>query len=370
MARGSPETTTQAGGPAGLRGPAGALAAAWTVTLAAILGVVAWLQTSYEPPAPTPPAAPQAQTTPAPSVIDRASPASAGDAGEATADAAAPADSAPAPPQTALRLSPAPDPALIEQAEAGALPVTASDGRQAWQVYARPLTGGYDRPRIALIVTGMGLNSTATVAAIDRLPAEVTLAFSPYASGLPDWSQRARGAGHETLIMVPMEPLNYPANDPGPETLLTSLSEQDNLKRLHGVMARFTGYVGLVNHMGSRFTASADAVRPMMAELYARGVMFLDARSTQYSTAARIADEVGVPRAVNNRYIDNDADAAEIQKHLIELENVARTFGAAVGIGRPYPVTVDTITTWAAGLDAKGLILAPVTAVANRQPVR
>ena len=359
MARGSPETTTQAGGLAGLRGPAGALAAAWAVTLVAILGVVVWLQTTYEPPAPTPPAAPQAETTIPPSAIDRASPV------PATADA-----DAPTPQQTALRLSPAPDPALIEQAEAGPLPVTAPDGRQAWQVYARPLTSGYDLPRIALIVTGMGLNSTATATAIDRLPAEVTLAFSPYASGLPDWSQRARTAGHETLIMVPMEPLNYPANDPGPETLLTSLSEQDNLKRLHGVMARFTGYVGLVNHMGSRFTASADAVRPMMAELYARGVLFLDARSTQYSTAARIADEVGVPRAVNNRYIDNDADAAEIQKHLIELENVARTFGAAVGIGRPYPVTVDTITTWAAGLDAKGLILAPVTAVANRQPVR
>lgn len=359
MARGSPETTTQAGGLAGLRGPAGALAAAWAATLVAILGVVVWLQTTYEPPAPTPPAVSQAEATATPSAIDRASPV------PATADA-----EKPTPQQTALRLSPAPDPALIEQAEAGPLPVTASDGRQAWQVYARPLTGGWDLPRIALIVTGMGLNSTATATAIDRLPAEVTLAFSPYASGLPDWSQRARAAGHETLIMVPMEPLNYPANDPGPETLLTSLSEQDNLQRLHGVMARFTGYVGLVNHMGSRFTASADAVRPVMAELYARGVLFLDARSTQYSTAARIADEVGVPRAVNNRYIDNDADAAEIQKHLIELENVARTFGAAVGIGRPYPVTVDTITTWAAGLDAKGLILAPVTAVANRQPVR
>lgn len=273
----------------------------------------------------------------------------------------------PAPPSDGLSLAPAPDPALITEGQNGPLPVIAPDGRQAWQVYARPFEGAGERPRIAIMLAGLGLSQSATKAAIQQLPGSVTLGFAPYARGLEAWMNEARAAGHEVFLELPMEPFDYPESDPGPHTLLTTLGDSDNIDRLDWLLSRTAGYVGVTNFMGDKFTSSPESLGPVLEALRDRGLMFLDARTSRESVAGDLATKIELPRALNNRFLDNEASRIAIDARLLELEEIARTVGYAVGIGFPYPVTLERIARWSATLDEKGIILAPMSAVADLQ---
>lgn len=374
-----------------------ALQIAWLAVLLFFGGVILWLAVTApeEPQAPkapvvvadAPPAEEPVEAEPAPDLSPEDS---------AAAEDMAP-DSAPTPEETVLtppasldaadevpdepmsapdasptgEFRPAePDPALLETSAFGALPRIGPDGREPWQAYARPVAELSSRPRIALVITGAGLRKSTTEAAITTLPPEVTLAFSPYGDNLAARTAEARAAGHELMLLVPMEPDDYPRNDPGPHTLLAQGEDLENLQRLRWALGRFPGYVGIVNDMGSRFTASEPAMTLVLRELKMRGLLFMDARSSAYTLGATVARNLRVPRAVNNRYIDNEQTEEAIRARLAELETVATTYGAAAGIGRLYPVTIKVVEEWAEGLTARGFDLVPVTAIANRQPVR
>jgi polysaccharide deacetylase 2 family uncharacterized protein YibQ len=165
-----------------------------------------------------------------------------------------------------------------------------------------------------------------------------------------------------------MEPVDYPANDPGPYTLLSSLTEVQNRERLNWLLSRFAGYSGVINLMGSRFTTLPDPLKPVLSEINRRGLLFVDSRSSLNSVAAKTAHDIGLPRAINNRFIDTKASRPDIDQRLEELEQIARAEGVAVGIGAPYPVTLERVTRWVQELDSKGIVLAPVSAVVDRQP--
>ena len=314
---------------------------------------------SAEPPAATAPAEDSVeQEMAAASAVEEAEDAGPADEAPLSAPASAPAVG----PEIAL--GPVPDPGLVRESPTGPLPVIGEDGRQAWRVYARPFEELYDRPRVAILLGGMGMSQSATNAAIQQLPGEVTLAFAAYAPNLDDWIAQARAAGHEVMLQVPMEPFNYPANDPGPHTLLTSLSPEENIERLEWLLSRFAGYVGVTNFMGSKFTASPDHLRPVLHNLKERGLMVLDSRASRNSVAAELSDEIGVPHAINNRFVDSEASRVAIDGRLSELERIARATGSAVGIGYPFPVTIERLAAWIETLDEKGLVLAPMSAVA------
>ena len=306
-----------------------------------------------EPAAKAPPPPPQVAALPPPS----------------TAPPPAPPPAAPAPQASApLALATVPDPALIVETPVGPLPVIAPDGRQAWQVYQRPFADRTGGARIAIVIADMGMSQSATHAAIQQLPGAVTLSFAPYASDLDTWIAKARAAGHEVLLQLPMEPNDYPINDPGPYTLLTSLPAEDNLDRLEWLLSRFTGYVGVTDYMGARFTSSPDHLRPILGVLRDRGLMFLDSRSSGDSVAGKLATEIGLPRALNNRFLDAVASRHAIDTRLGELERIAATTGFAIGIGFPFPVTIERIAAWSATLRAKELVLSPVSALVDQQP--
>jgi len=261
----------------------------------------------------------------------------------------------------------APDPALSEQTPRGIVPKIGADGRQPWNAYARPYTEPADRPRIAVVLNDLGLNSQLTLLAAERLPPEISFAFNPYALNLADQIERARTAGHEVLLSLPMEPFDYPSSDPGPYTLLTSLNEDENVRRLDWALARAPGYIGFVNLLGGKYTASPDHMRFVAATLKQRGLMFLDARTAPKSVAARVVREAGGVYAYSNRQIDQQPTAELIDARLEELERTVRVSGVAVGTAQPYPVTLDRLLAWAGTLKAKNIALAPVSAVVNRQ---
>lgn len=240
----------------------------------------------------------------------------------------------------------------------GVLPMIAADGRTAAEAYARPFTAD-GRPRVALVIGGLGLNPQTTRAAIETLPPEITLSFAPYAEGLQGWIDLARSHGHEVLLEAPMEPVDYPANDPGPYTLIAANRPEDTVRKLEWLMSRATGYYGLTNYLGSRFVTSDTAMTTFTLALKARGLAFIDDGQASLRGGP-------IPRASADRIIDDELAAGSIDGQLKMLEAGAAGRGQALGSGFAYPVTINQVRLWAAGLSGRGLQLAPASAMAKR----
>jgi uncharacterized protein len=273
----------------------------------------------------------------------------------------APADQSKSPPVPPV------DQKFIEMTPQGAIPKIAADGTRPADAFAQPvkaLPGKPDAPRIALIVGGLGVSAKDTADALANLPGPVTLAFIPYAKDAA-WVASAREQGHEVLLEAPMEPFDYPENDSGPQTLLTSLTPQQNIARLHWLMSRFQGYVGLINMMGARFTSSEQAFGPILREIAGHGLIFVDDGSNPRSVAGRIAGANNLPfaQAVT---LDSVAAPDEIDRALDRLEATARQRHVAVGFASALPVSIARIANWAKSAASRGVLLVPITAVAMK----
>jgi uncharacterized protein len=253
------------------------------------------------------------------------------------------------------------DPALIENSPLGPLPRIADDGRTPMEAYAAPAAAG--KFRIAIVVSGLGLSPKATAAALDSLPTPVNLAFAPYAADVQHWVSEARRLGHEVLLEVPMEPQDFPDSDPGPHTLRSGVERDTNPQRLNWALSRFTGYAGVTNLLGRRFLADAEALSPIMTELARRGLYFYDNDAASQSAAADVAGQSGTAFADASGTLDGIQAAAEIDKQLSDLESGARTDGSAIGSASLYPVSLARIALWAKGLEKRGFVLVPVSAI-------
>ncbi|WP_187968853.1 divergent polysaccharide deacetylase family protein [Aquibium microcysteis] len=262
-----------------------------------------------------------------------------------------------------LQIAHLPDRALIEQSELGPLPVRGHDGRRAAEVYARPWSGTRGA-RVALVVGGLGLSQSGTQDAIGKLPSEVTLAFAPQGNSLGRWMQTARREGHEIMMQLPLEPFDYPRVNPGRNTLTVEADARQNIDRLYWVLSRTTNYTGVMNYMGARFTSDAEAFAPIMRELGARGLSYLDDGSSARSIAETLAAESDVPYAQGDVVIDQTRDRGSILAKLDELEATARARGFAVGTGTAFDVTVDAVAAWAKEVRKRGIEIVPVSAVA------
>ena len=249
---------------------------------------------------------------------------------------------------------------LSQPGPGGLLPIIAKDGRTPFGAYARPFSSN-GKPKVAMVVGGLGLNAVATKAAIERLPAEVTLSFVPYADGLQSWIDLARAAGHEVILEIPMEPIDYPNNDPGPYTLLAQGQPAEFSRRLEWLLSRGSGYFAVTNYLGGRFLQTEPAMASFSAALKARGVGFIDDGSARRSVAAQ-----GTARASADTIVDQDLSSDAIDRQLTALEASALSKGQALGVGFAYPVTVGQVARWAAGLAGRGYQLAPASAIARR----
>jgi polysaccharide deacetylase 2 family uncharacterized protein YibQ len=260
---------------------------------------------------------------------------------------------------------------LVEDSQYGPLPKVAPDGRRPIEVYARPsryaVVAAGAPPRIAILVTGLGLPDSPAGDVLDGLPAPMSVAYGAYGRSLQDWVTRARADGHEVLLQIPLEPNNYPAEDPGPHTLLTTLPAEENMKRLQWLMSRYTGYVGVTNHMGAKFESVQESLQPVLEELKRRGLLYVDGGNAQDSIVLQIANTIGLDYSAVSVQIDADQSAADIAKQLAQLEAVARERGAAIGVARAKPATVKQLAEWAAKLEGKGIVLVPVSAAVRSQ---
>lgn len=250
-------------------------------------------------------------------------------------------------------LPPAPITGFYAPGPGGPLPIIAADGRTPAQVYARPFTAN-GRPRIAVVVGGLGLDAKKTRQAIETLPPEVTLSFVVYADGLQGWIDLARSRGHEVLLEAPMEPKDYPENDPGPYTLMADAQAVDVIRKLEWILSRATGYFGLANYMGSRFLQTDPAYDAFASSLRGRGLAFFDDGLAQGRGG-------GMARATADVIVDDQPTSTAVDQELLALEALALQKGQAIGLGQPRPLTLDKIARWAPEIEKRGYQLAPVS---------
>jgi polysaccharide deacetylase 2 family uncharacterized protein YibQ len=266
-------------------------------------------------------------------------------------------------PPGSVKLAAAPDPRLVERSEFGQLPRVGADGARPAQVYARPAPGAAKgRARIAFVIGGLGLNDQTTASATTKLPAEMSLAFAPYGTNLKTQAAKAREAGHEILLQMPMEPFDYAQNNPGPQTLTTDAGAARNLERLRWAMARAPGFVGVENFLGARFTADEAALSPILKEIADRGLIFVDDGSSARSITSLLGASLNLPVRRTDVVIDAVPQPEMIDKALQRLETLARENGLATASGSALPVTIERLSRWAEGLSQRGIDLVPITA--------
>jgi polysaccharide deacetylase 2 family uncharacterized protein YibQ len=261
------------------------------------------------------------------------------------------------------------DQRLAEATRDGPIPRITPDGTRPAEAFAQPVRALADRPnapRIAIVVTGLGISASGTSDALAKLPGPVTLAFTPYGADLERLAARAREGGHELLLQVPMEPFDYPDNDPGPQTLLTSLNASQNLERLHSLMSRLQGYVGIANYMGGRFTATESALAPVLREAAKRGLIYVEDGTSPRSLAGQVAGAANLPYAKADLTIDAVPTAVEIDRALARLEKTAQGRGVAVGMASALPASIERIAIWAKAAECHGILLVPISAVTAR----
>jgi hypothetical protein len=219
------------------------------------------------------------------------------------------------------------------------------------------------RGYVAIVIDDMGLDRPRAMRAIG-LPTPLTLSFLPYGRDAPALAVLARQRGHEILLHMPMQPMG--GESPGPHALTVDLAAVEIRGRVGAALDRFGDAVGLNNHMGSRFTVDRRLMVPLMDELRARGLVFVDSRTAAESQGSEAAGHGGVPMAMRDVFLDNEATAEAINRQLREVERIARRRGHAVAIGHPHDATFAALAAWLPGLQEKGLQAVPVTTIIRR----
>lgn len=233
--------------------------------------------------------------------------------------------------------------------------------RPAWMKNAVLTEVPENKPTVTVIIDDMGVNRAQSLAAI-QLPAPLTLSFLPYANGVGPLAERARYAGHELMVHMPMQPVN-PELDTGPIVLRKEQTSFEFEQMIDKALSAIHGYVGMNNHMGSSLTQSEEHMELLMAILNGRGLLFVDSRTIHTSVAAEAAALFDVPYAVRDVFIDHDPAPEKIRESLKKLEDIAREHGSAVGIGHPKEATIEALSEWLPSLEEKGIALVPVSHV-------
>jgi polysaccharide deacetylase 2 family uncharacterized protein YibQ len=263
-----------------------------------------------------------------------------------------------------VQLASLPENDLVEKTDDGLLPRVSPTGTRPLDAYARPGIVNNGDMRVAIVVGGLGIDADGTRKAIRDLPGTITLAFAPYGDKLAADTSAARANGHELLLQIPLEPFNYPATDPGPNTLTTNASADVNIGRLHWLMGRLTNYVGVMNYMGAKFTSDIGTLAPVMKEIGQRGLMYVDDGTSARSRAAELAGTT-TPFVRADLVLDAELSADAIDQNLSQLRAIARERGYAIATATAFPISIDRIAEFAKAAADRGITLVPISALAE-----
>lgn len=264
------------------------------------------------------------------------------------------------------------DPRLVVKSRFGMLPKIGSDGSRPSEVYRRPIAVSgrlqFGAPRIALLITGMGLNESVTRSALRALPPEVSLGFAPLGPNLKAQAARAREEGHEILLQIPMEPLATGNSGRLPHELTSEANSAQNIENLRWLLGRLTDYFGIMNYLGAKLTSDGAALGPILQETADRGLAYVDDGTSPQSVAPAIALDMHIPVARADVVIDARNNPEAIADALNRLEAIARARGSALGVAAGLPSTIDSIALFARNLESDGFALVPASALLAEPP--
>lgn len=261
---------------------------------------------------------------------------------------------------------PSTDPQPQVQLAAAPLQLEVPEAAAPWERNAAVFSTPPEQPVIAVVVSGLGLSASATEAAITLLPPEVTLSFTPYSKRLNDWIAMARIFGHEVMLDLPMEAPGA-AEAIGAYGLRSGSAPAENIARLEWILSRGNALVGVAGAYGQNFLGNPAALRPVLARLRERGLIFLDNAPQGYSGSSALAADLRLPFAASDDKVDDGlASRRAIDARLVRAEDLALQRGSALVMAEPLPVSIERISTWLLGLSERGVEAAPVSEVARR----
>jgi polysaccharide deacetylase 2 family uncharacterized protein YibQ len=274
--------------------------------------------------------------------------------------------------ETENRVAATPPPLPPRRQESG--PVGATDGSASWT--GRQVALKLDKPkpqagrkqqevRVAILLRGVGRDDRNSNEAVTKLPPAISLAFMPFVGSSQQWARKAKELGHEVIVQLPLEPSDYPINNPGAETLLTSASGDDNLSKIGAILSRFENYSGVSNYLGGKLLQSETALRPIVQGLKTRGLIYVGEGNNSHGLLRKLAGEVGLRYGGADMMIDAHPAPEEIRKSLERLVELARKEGSAIGMGYASKSTIEQLQTWSQTLAQQGIVLVPVGALAQ-----
>lgn len=264
-------------------------------------------------------------------------------------------------------LPPAPFAGLTGSNQYGRAPIKGPNGQTALNSYNRPFkspnsTGGTGSKPVSIIIGGLGINRSVTQQAIDILPPDITLSFAAHATGLQDWINRARQAGHEVMIEIPMDSAQFnPAEKGADKALLINNPAAENLRNMEWLLSRGQGYFGVINYNGDNFLTRADISAPILNKLADSGVGFITDGAFSTPSLSALSGSIGLPYKQGFGLIDPEPNAEIIAGQLSNLASAAASGAKPIGVGFAYPQTLEAVASWAADLGQQGLILAPAS---------
>ena len=258
----------------------------------------------------------------------------------------------------ARALVPAPFDGLYEENEHGdKLPIVGENKLTPFKAYKKPFAVSGENPVIAIVVLDYGLSGQFSELALKTMPAEVSLILSPYSDHTDSWQQRAREAGHEVWLYLPIQNQMKPLQDPGQQALLSRASLKYNQERLGWALSRTTGYAGVVSYSDEAFNEATPMLQNLFKSVFSRGLGYIELNPKAPPFIETIALSQNTPYARNQIFLENTS--------LRRLEQRAKEYGYAVGILKPYPNAMKSAHRWMDTLSSKGFTIVPVSAIAE-----
>lgn len=215
--------------------------------------------------------------------------------------------------------------------------------------------------KISIIISDMGMSRSVTEKAINELPKEFTLTFSPYSPYLNELIAQSVEKEHENLILMPMESINYPTEDSGHKVLSSRLSATENKENMEWVFEKGGQAIGIMNFFGSSFLKDKKHTKVLFDEMRDRDILFVENFVGENSKAQEMAAENGIKYLRTDKKIISDTSEENFMKQLKDLENTAKIKGYAIGIIEPYPLAIDLVKNWSLKLNSKGFMLASLS---------
>jgi hypothetical protein len=221
---------------------------------------------------------------------------------------------------------------------------------------------------IALIIDDLG-DSLGEGRRVVALPGPVACSILPHTAHGRELADTAHRAGKEVMLHLPMPP-DGEAYEPGPGQIDADMGSLEVGMMLAYDLETVPHAAGVNNHMGSRLTAQPEPMARVMGALKTRGgLFFLDSFTSPASVAAQVALRHGLPTLKRDVFLDNERNEAAIERQFDELLRLARSRGAAIGIGHPYPETLAVLERRLPPLAEQGVTLVAPSALLPKRSV-